>query len=64
MSLSSQLEEMAVRASFEGDPELIYQAACYDPITAAALDLGEIRALVDDLFAFSRPYLPQFRFGR
>ena len=60
MSLSSQLEEMAVRASFEGDPELIYQAACYDPITAAALDLGEIRALVDDLFAFSKPWLPQF----
>ena len=61
MSLSSQLEEMAVRASFEGDPELVYQAICYDPLTAAVLDLREIRALTDELFAFSKPYLPQFR---
>ena len=61
MSLSSQLEEMAVRASFEGDPELVYQAICYDPLTAAVLDLREIRAMTDELFAFSKPYLPQFR---
>ncbi len=61
MSLSSQIEEMAVRASFEGDAELVYQAICYDPLTAAVLDLREIRALTDELFAFSKPYLPQFR---
>ena len=60
MSLSSQIEEMAVRASFEGDPELIYKAVCYDPLTAAVLDLREIRAMVDELFAFSKPWLPQF----
>ena len=60
MSLSSQIEEMAVRASFEGDPELIYKAVCYDPLTAAVLDLREIRVMVDELFAFSKPWLPQF----
>lgn len=60
MSLTSQLEEMAVRASFEGDPELIYQAIYYDPMTSAVLDLREIRKMVDELFAFSKPWLPQF----
>ena len=58
MHLSSQIEEMAVRACFEGDRELIYKAICYDPLTSAVLDLREIRQLVDELFAFSEPWLP------
>lgn len=61
MSLSSQIEEMAVKAHFTGDPELVYQAICYDPLTAAVLDLREIRKMVDELFAFSKPWLPQFK---
>ena len=61
MSLSSQIEEMAVRASFEGDPELVYKAICYDPLTSAVLSLREIRKMVDELFAFSKPWLPQFK---
>lgn len=60
MSLSSQIEEMAVKASFTGDPELVYQAICYDPLTSAVLDLRETRKMVDELFAFSKPWLPQF----
>ncbi|MFR5854215.1 MAG: hypothetical protein ACLUE8_07750 [Lachnospiraceae bacterium] len=58
MHLSSQIEEMSVRACFEGDRELIYKAICYDPLTSAVLDLREIRQLVDELFAFSEPWLP------
>lgn len=61
MSLSSQIEEMAVRASFDGDPELIYKAICYDPLTSSVLDLRETRSMVHELFEFSRPWLPQFR---
>ena len=61
MCLSSQIEEMAVKAHFTGDRDLIYQAICYDPITSAVLDLREIRKMVDELFAFSKPYLPQFK---
>lgn len=63
MSLSSQIEEMAVQASFEGDPELVYRAICYDPLTSAVLDLREIRAMVNELFEFSKPWLTQFRFN-
>ncbi len=61
MSLTAQLEEMAVKACFEGDPELVYQAICYDPLTASVLDLREARAMTDELFAYSKPYLPQFK---
>ena len=61
MSLSSQIEEMAVRASFEGDPDLVYKAICYDPLTSAVLSLREIRQMVDELFAFSKPWLRQFK---
>ena len=60
MSLTAQIEEMVVRASLDDDPELVYQAMIYDPLASASLDLREIRALTDDLFAFSKPWLPQF----
>ena len=41
---------------------MIYLACCYDPLTSAVLDLREIRAMVDELFEFSKPWLPQFKF--
>ncbi|HOQ62871.1 MAG TPA: alpha-glucosidase/alpha-galactosidase, partial [Clostridia bacterium] len=34
---SAQIEEMAVEASLTGNRELVYQAICYDPLTAAVL---------------------------
>ena len=61
VSLSSQLEEMVVKASLTGDKDLVYQAMIYDPLTSAVLGLREIRALCDEMFAFNEPYLPQFK---
>ncbi len=60
MCLTSQLEEMVVASSLHDDPELIYQAMIYDPLASAILDLREIRALTDDLFEFSKPWLTQY----
>ncbi len=60
MQLSSQIEEMAVKACLTGDRELIYQAMIYDPLASSVLDLRDIRAMTDELFAFSEPWLPQF----
>ncbi|NMC12706.1 MAG: alpha-glucosidase/alpha-galactosidase, partial [Chloroflexi bacterium] len=54
-------EEMAIQASFTGDPTLIYRAICYDPLTAAVLSLAEIRQMVNELFAVHKNYLPQFK---
>lgn len=59
--ISSGVEEMAIQASFTGDPTLIYRAICYDPLTAAVLSLAEIRQMVNELFAVHKNYLPQFK---
>lgn len=59
-STSAQIEEMVVDASLSGDPNLVYQAICYDPLTAAVLSLKEIRTMVDEMFVTNRDYLPQF----
>ena len=59
-SLSAQIEEMAVEAALCGNPRLVYQAVCHDPLTAAVLSLAEIKAMVNDMLAQNRDYLPQF----
>lgn len=59
-SLTSQIEEMAVEAALTGDPRLVYQAICHDPLTAAVLSLAEIREMVNVMLAQNREHLPQF----
>ena len=59
--LSATCEELAVQGSFEGDPRMVYQAILHDPLTAAVLSLKEIQAMVDEMFAVNRDYLPQFK---
>jgi len=59
-SINAQIEEMAVEASLTGDPRLIYQAICYDPLTSAVLGLDEIKDMTNQLFAASAEFLPQF----
>jgi len=59
--LSSGIEEMAITASIEGDPTMIYRAICHDPLTASVLSLAEIRKMTNELFAQHKDYLPQFR---
>jgi len=58
---SAQIEEMAVEASLTGNRELVYQAICYDPLTAAVLSLTEIKAMTDEMFAQFEEWLPQFQ---
>jgi alpha-galactosidase len=60
-NVSARIEELAVRASFEGDPRMVFHAVCMDPLTSAVLSLGEIRAMVDEMFQTNRAWLPQFR---
>ena len=58
---SAQIEEMVVEGSLAGDREMIYQAICYDPLTAAVLSLREIRAMVDEMFQQNKEWLTQFK---
>ncbi len=47
-----------MRALLTENTEHIHHAAMLDPHTAAELDLGQIRALVDDLLAAHGDWLP------
>jgi alpha-galactosidase len=58
---SVAVEEMAVEAALTGNPERVFHAIAYDPLTAAVLSLEEIRRMVNALFRKSRDYLPQFK---
>lgn len=58
---SAQIEELAVEGCLTGDREMIYQAICYDPLTAAVCSLREIRSMVDEMFEANKAWLPQFK---
>jgi alpha-galactosidase len=60
-NISVAVEEMAVEAALTGDPRLVYQACCYDPLTAAVLSLAEIKDLVQKMLNKNADYLPQFK---
>jgi len=60
-NVSARIEELAVRASFEGDPRMVFHAICMDPLTSAVLSLEETKEMTDELFAKNREWLPQFR---
>jgi len=55
------VEEMAVEAALTGDPTLVYQACCYDPLCAAVLGLREIKKMVQEMLLKNKPWLPQFK---
>ncbi len=60
-NISIAVEEMAVEAALTGDPRLVYQAICYDPLSAAVLSLAEIKKMVAEMLKKNKPYLPQFK---
>ena len=59
--ISVAVEEMAVEAALTGDPTLVYQSICYDPLTAAVLSLAEIKKMVQQMLRKNKPYLPTFK---
>jgi len=54
------VQELAVAASIESDPELVFQAMCLDPLTSMACTLDEIRAMTSELIESHREWLPDF----
>ena len=59
--VNAMVETMTVQASLTGDPELVYKAALFDPVSASACSMSEIRDMVRDLFRVNRDHLPQFK---
>jgi alpha-galactosidase len=60
INISARCEELAVEGALSGDPRKIFHAICFDPLTSAVLSLAEIKAMVDEMFAANREWLPQF----
>jgi alpha-galactosidase len=52
------VQELAVTAALTGRREHVYHAVMADPLTSTLLTLDRIRAMVDDLFAAHKAYLP------
>ncbi|MFO7534571.1 MAG: alpha-galactosidase [Kiritimatiellia bacterium] len=59
--VSVSVEEMAVEAALTGDPRLVYQAICFDPLSAAVLSLAEIKKMVQEMLLKNKPLLPRFK---
>ncbi len=59
--ISARCEEMAVEGCLAGDPEMIFHAVCYDPLTSAVLSLAEIRSMVKEMLEANKQYLPTFK---
>ena len=60
MQTNVNVQALTVEAALTRKREHIYHAAMLDPHTAAELDLGQIRALVDDLIAAHGEWLPEY----
>ena len=54
------VQELTVQALLTESREHVYHAAMMDPRTAAELDLGQIRALVDELIAAHGDWMPEW----
>ncbi|MFC7622201.1 alpha-glucosidase/alpha-galactosidase [Microlunatus sp. GCM10028923] len=53
------VQTLAVEAALTGNREHVYHAVALDPLTAALLDLDQIRAMTDELLAAHAPLLPE-----
>ena len=61
VNTSARCEELAVQGSLEGDPQKIFHACLYDPLTSAVCSMQEIRDMVDKMFEAQKDWLPQFK---
>jgi alpha-galactosidase len=59
--INASCEELAVEGALEGDPQKIYHACLYDPLTSAVCSMHEVKEMVDKMFASQTEWLPQFK---
>lgn len=58
---SARIEELAVQGALQGDPELIFQAILFDPLTASVLSMQEIHDMVQEMLLKNKEYLTYFK---
>ncbi len=54
------VQRLAVRAGYSGDPEEVVHAVALDPLTSSVLTLAEIREMTAEMLEAERAWLPQF----
>jgi alpha-galactosidase len=60
-AINMSVEEMAVKGVLAGDAEMIFHAIAYDPVTASALSLAEIKKMVNAMLKQNKSYLKTFK---
>jgi alpha-galactosidase len=60
-NVNARCEDLAVEGALSGDRRKVFHAVCFDPLTSAVLSLGEIKDMVDEMFAANGEWLPQFK---
>lgn len=58
------VQRLAVLATQQADPEIVFQAMCMDPLTASILTLDEIRSMTCELLDAQREWLPEAMQGK
>lgn len=58
---SAGIEELAVRGAIEGDPQKIFQACLFDPLTSSVLSMQEIKDMVQEMLNINKEYLGYFK---
>ena len=61
VSNSAKIEELAVRAAIEGDPQKVFQAILFDPLTSSVCSMEEIHQMVQEMLDKNAPYLGYFK---
>ena len=54
------LQNLAVEAAINTDPELVFAAISLDPLTSSVLNLTEIRDMTAEMFEAEKKWLPEF----
>jgi alpha-galactosidase len=57
------VQSLAVEACLASDIDAVYHAVMLDPLTGAVCTLPQIRAMVDEMLAAQKQWLPQFDLG-
>lgn len=58
---SAKIEDLAVQAAIEGDPEKVFRAILFDPLTSAVLSMQEIKDMVQEMLDKNKDYLSYFK---
>ena len=53
------IQQCVVEAYRQGSKDLVYTAVSLDRLTSSLLDLDQIRAMTDEMFAAQQQWLPE-----